>query len=155
MKKRTSVKILLNQPVRNEDGFTVVLLMIVLPSLISFLMLIINLVFLFELKSEFRYKCLVESKKILQYYSGDSLSLKASELLKNLKNINSLTPFKSEIMVYPSLESNNEKTLSSSLVYLLKYKWISSFEMHCGARKTKKDSEWVYENIYTTSEAKF
>lgn len=137
--------------VRNNSGFGLVFLLLLLPALISLLTLIYQLVFLFELKNEFRFKCITESLTIL---SENNLN-RVDQLLSDLKKIKTPIIYITEITENPNLRSDPEVNEPSSLVYSLKYEWLTNFEMKCGASKTFKDNQWDYEIIYSTEKAKF
>lgn len=148
-------------PLKNSDGFVVVILLMLAPVLFAIIAVVGRIVILAEFRSEFRFKCMTESLQIQKHLehtpaNGEHL---ATELLFRLQKI--VTPIKYYVTLtdYPNYESENQqdkpKTLAFRLKYSLRMGEPAEFEMTCGIRLIKAGDEWQYESIYSMKEDKF
>ena len=137
----------------NNAGFTIVFLLITLPSLLTLLTLIYYLVYLVEFKNEFRYQCIHESLNLQneQWVDSTTAQKKSDALLQKLKKINSPVQFDVRLANAPVSESQNTAEYVFSQVYELQYKLVESFYLKCGVIKIKKDNQWQYKIIYSTN----
>ena len=141
----------------NNSGFTIVFLLITLPTLLALLTLIYHLVYLFEFKNEFRYLCISESLNLQneEWVDITTAHKKSTELLQKLKKINSPVRFNVRLANDPKYEPQNTAEDVLPPVYVLqselRYIWVKSFYLKCGVIKIKKDNQWQYDIIYSTN----
>lgn len=142
---------------KNSRGFTTVFLLLILPTFLTLLTIIYNMIIIIEFKSEFRFKCINESLTLQRQLLIDNAnSLKKSlNLLQKLKKINSVVKYSVTLSDYPKYESINTANLQHNLVYQLNYSWISNFYLTCGVTLLKKEDQWHHEIIYSTKKDKY
>lgn len=151
--------------VYNNKGFTNIFLLLVLPSLLTLLTLVYYIVFLIELKNEFRFVCITESLRILKTASEQPTSSVAVLkeiflLLQKLKLIRSPLNFSVRLLDYPKSEAQTLNNRNLAVVYQLKTKSQHlKYELNCGAQLFKKELTWhyqiIYEILYETKMDKF
>lgn len=142
---------------KNSRGFTTVFLLLMLPTFLTLLTIIYNLIIIIEFKSEFRFKCISESLSLQKQLLTDNANSlqKSLNLLKKLKNIHSPVKYSVTLSDYPKYELINSNNTPQNLVYELNYSWISNFYLICGVKLTKKEDQWHQEIIYSTNKDKY
>lgn len=141
-------------PLKNFDGFINVVILILLPVLLGFLSLIAQLVFITELKSEFRFNCINGSLAVLK-----TKTLSLEDVLKKLESMKSPLRFSISLPDFPDSETETKPESVQKVVFRLKYEGLSkpllTGTVICGIERTIKEGIWHYQSIYSTKEDKF
>lgn len=145
---------------KNSKGFTIVFLLLILPTLLTFLAILYNLVMLIEFKSEFRFKCIKQSLALQQELLKDPTNSlqKSTELLEILKAIKYNVSSEVTLSDYPKYETGTHNDSEKNLVYRLNYSWLSNLysgNLSCGAKLIKKEGLWHNKIVYSTNTDKF